>query len=395
MLLRGRLPGALALLLALAGCGTMPNWMSASGPSREQVQNSADAQRVPGIRVLSVDDALARTLADGKQLDRFNQVFAGAAGNQYQVGPGDVIEVSVWEAPPAVLFGGMVVDPAVGPTTTRVVTFPEQMVMADGTITMPFAGHIPVRKRTTRQIEDDITKRLQGQANHPQVLVRVVQNNTSNVTVVGDVQKSTLMPLTPKGEKLLDALAAGGGAAKPIDRMAIQLSRGPTTATMALDDVIRDPHQNISLRPGDVVTALFQPQNFTVLGATGKNEEIPFEARGITLAQALARSGGLSDNRADARGVFVFRFENAALLSKATGTAVDPTQQSGSQQGTVPVVYEIDLRDPASFFVAQHFPVQNQDLIYVANSPAAELDKFLRMVGSVFAPVFSVERIAN
>ncbi|XOT95783.1 polysaccharide biosynthesis/export family protein, partial [Alcaligenes pakistanensis] len=96
--------------------------------------------------------------------------------------------------------------------------FPQQMVTPDGMISMPFAGRIAVKGRNTQQIEESIAKRLQGKANNPQVLVRVIQNNTSNVTVVGEVNQSTLMPLTPKGERLLDALAAGGGVKQAVNR---------------------------------------------------------------------------------------------------------------------------------------------------------------------------------
>ena len=75
-------------------------------------------------------------------------------------------------------------------------------------------------------------------------------------------------------------------------------------------------------------------------------------------AWALARSGGLDTSRADARGVFVFRFEDAALVEGATeSTLLD-------KKGVVPVVYEIDLRDPASFFVTQNFPVQEDRSIW-------------------------------
>jgi polysaccharide export outer membrane protein len=66
---------------------------------------------------------------------------------------------------------------------------------------------------------------------------------------------------------------------------------------MPLIEIIRDPRQNIHLRSGDVVTALFQSNSFTALGASGRNEEIDFEAQGITLAQALGRIGGLQDMR--------------------------------------------------------------------------------------------------
>jgi len=374
----------LAAALLLNGCATFPDWLSASGASREQVQEKHDTGRIEGIQLVDVNDSLARKLADAKKLGQFANVFPSVGSNNYLIGPGDIVEVSVWEAPPAMLFGAVVLDPKSGPTTTRAVTFPEQMVTPDGTINMPFAGRIPVKGRTTHEIEMDIVKRLQGKANFPQILVRVIKNNTSNVTVVGEVSSSILMPLTPKGERLLDALAAGGGVKQPVNRMAVQLSRENMTATMALDSIIRDPKQNILLKPGDVVTALHQPQSFSVLGATGKNEEIPFEAQGISLAQALARSGGLNDSRADARGVFVFRFEDSKLVEKK-----DSPQATN---GTVPVVYQIDLRDPASFFVTQNFPVQNRDVIYVSNSPEAEFNKFLRLVVSVAVPSTTISR---
>jgi len=375
----------LGLVFALSGCATMPDWLSASGPSREQVQEKRDTGRIEGIQLIDVNDALARNLAKSKKLGQFIDVFPSNGSNNYLIGPGDIIEVSVWEAPPAMLFGNVVPDPKSGPAATRVVTFPEQMVTPEGMISIPFAGRVPVQNHTTQEIESEVAKRLTGKANQPQVLVRVIKNNTSTVTVVGEVNRSTLMPLTPKGERLLDALAAGGGVKQPVNRTAMQLSRNSQTAIMPLDSIIRDPRQNILLKPGDVVTALFQPQSFSVLGATGKNEEIPFEAQGISLAQALARSGGLNDNRADARGVFVFRFEDAKLVETEN-------QTPDTSNGTVPVVYQIDLRDPASLFVTQNFSVQDRDVIYVANSPEAEFNKFLRLVVSVAMPSVTINR---
>lgn len=371
------------LLLCLSGCATMPGWISSSGASRQQVQEKRGSGRIEGIQLVDVNDALARKLSESKKLGRFDDIFPASGATDYRVGPGDIIEVSVWETPPAMLFGAGVPDPGAVSMTSHSVSLPGQMVNYDGMITMPFAGRIAVKGRTTQEIEEDIVKRLRGKANAAQVLVRVLKNNTSNVTVVGEVSKSALIPLTPKGERLLDALAGVGGVTQPVNRMAVQLSRENVTAIMPLDSVIRDPRQNIPLRPGDVVTALFQPQSFSVLGATGKNEEIPFEAQGISLAQALARSGGLNDNRADARGVFIFRFEDEKLLD-----LVEPVVKTAD--GMVPVVYQVDLRDPASFFVTQNFPVQNRDVIYVANSPAAEFEKFLRLVVSVAVPALNI-----
>ena len=203
---------------------------------------------------------------------------------------------------------------------------------------------------------------------------------SAKVTVVGEVSQSTLLPLTPRGERLLDAIAASGGVKQPVNKTTIQMTRGRNVFALPLETIIRDPQQNVPLHPGDVVTALFQPLSFTAFGATGKNEEINFEAQGITLAQALARVGGVQDNRADAKGVFLFRFAPWTLMTWPRQPVLV------TLEGMVPVIYRIDLKIPGTFFVAQNFPIYNKDIIYVSNSPAAELQKFLNLVFSIVYP---------
>lgn len=359
----------------VTGCASYPNWLPSSGPSREEVQESGDNRRLSGIQVVDVDSTIAHRLFAKRKQSLFSESFGVSDKPGYMIGAGDVIEVSVWEAPPAMLFGAAVTDPRTGPSTTRVTTFPEQMVSGGGRINMPFAGHILVAGRTPPEIESEIAQRLKDKANQPQVLVRVIRNNTANVTVVGEVTTSARVPLTARGERLLDALAAAGGVRQPVGKMTLQVTRGEQVQAMALDTIIRDPKQNIVLQPGDVVTALFQPLSFTVLGATGKNEELNFEAQGITLAQALARAGGLQDARADARAVFIFRFEDPKTMNWPKPPVLTP-------EGKVPVIYQVNLKDPASFFAAQNFPIDNKDVLYVANAPAAEFQKFLNMVAS-------------
>ncbi len=382
---KARVPFCLLLCLllpglALSGCAAMPN----SGPSRIQTQRAEHSKSLEGVVVMKVDDNLARTLNASKHATPFAEIFGSAKRQSYLIGPGDTLVVSVWETPPAVLFGGLALSSRAEALATQGETLPPQMVMEDGKITIPFAGTINVAGRTVREIEKDIVTRLQGKANNPQVVVRVASNPTSQISVIGDVAKSANMPLTPKGERLLDALAAAGGVTQPLTCVSLQLSRTGTTATMPLDSIIRDPKQNIFLQPGDVLAALFQPWTFSVLGATGKNAEIPFEARGISLAQALARSGGLADNRADPGGVFVFRFEDKDVVAEKPAPV--------ALNGKVPVVYQVDFNDPGAFFVTQNFPVQDKDVIYVANMPSAELEKFLRMVGLVLTPALNIGR---
>lgn len=377
----------------LSGCATQSGWLSSAGPSTEQVAAIAQPQaagQANAIQVVVVTDAVARQVKASQRRTLFSENWGQAKSQGLVVGAGDVLEVSVWEAPPASLFGSAVMDPRGGAQAARLTSLPEQMVNTAGTINVPFAGAVPAAGRVPQDIEADITQRLKGKANQPQVMVRVTRNATSNVTVVGEVAQSLRMPLTAKGERLLDALAATGGVRQPVGKMTLQITRGSQVLALPLDVIIADPLQNITLQPGDVVTALHQPFSLTALGATGRNEELNFESQGITLAQALGRVGGLQDARADARGVFVFRFEDAAALTGTGGAA-----GAGATGAKVPVVYRVDLKDPAAFFVAQDFPMRHKDVMYVSNAPAAELQKFLNIVGSVAGPILTLRALTD
>jgi polysaccharide biosynthesis/export protein len=382
------LPLACAALL-LAGCTTMNGGLPTSGPTNDQVK------AVPpetGIVLVDLTDEVVRRAAQAARRPLFSESFGAATMPRFAVGPGDVLEIAVWEAPPAALFGTATLDTrGLATGSSRMSTLPEQLVGSNGTINMPFAGSIPAAGRTTQQIEEEIARRLKSKANDPQVMVRVLRNASSTVTVVGEVPNSTRMPLTPRGERLLDALAAAGGTRQPVGKVTVQLTRelvdnGLRTARVAalpLDNVITDPAQNVLLQPGDVVTVLHQPNSLMLLGATTRNEELNFEAQGISLAQALARAGGVNDNRADPQGVFIFRFEDPAVVgvSSPVRTTTD---------GRIAVVYKVNLRDPATFFTAQSFPMRNKDVLYVANAPGAELQKFLNILSSIVTPVVTV-----
>jgi polysaccharide biosynthesis/export protein len=388
------LASVLVAALVLAGCSTYPAWLPSAGPSAEQVNNSANvanaqnAQNLSGVQVVEVTDVVARRVAASQQRQLFSETLGAKPAAGFVVGAGDVLEISIWEAPPASLFGSGVIDPRAGAAASRVTALPEQMVNSAGKLNVPFAGAVQAAGRSPQEIEADVVRLLKGKANQPQVLVRVIRNATSNVTVVGEFNTSARMPLTAKGERLLDAVAAAGGVRQPVGKMTVQVTRGTTVQALPLETIIKDPLQNIVLQSGDVVTALHQPLSFTVLGATGKNEEMNFEAQGITLAQALARAGGLQDARADARGVFVFRFEDPAALGLKADSGVQTTPE-----GKIPVVYRVDLKDPATFFVAQGFPIRNKDVMFVTNAPAAELQKFLNIIGSVVAPIAGVRAL--
>ena len=377
---------AVALGALLSGCTVLPN----SGPSNRAIHNASSRSAVAGETALLIDvtnEVTSRLQALNKP-HSLAALLGDATPYGSVVGRGDLLDISVWEAPPAVLFGSIVSARTLNQDISlgRAVSLPEQSVNEKGMVSMPFVGQVPAAGRTPEDIAKSIEAALAGKANNVQVVVRIVRNAASDVTVVGDVANSVRIPLTTKGERLLDAIAAAGGVRQPVNRMVIQVTRGTTVATMPLSDVIGNPRENIRLASSDVVTLLFQPYSFTVLGAARANNEIPFEGTGLTLSQALGRMGGLDDQRANPKGVFIFRFEDPALFAKA-GEAPPPT----TKEGKVPVIYRVNMRDPKTLFVAQSFPIRDKDVIYVSNAPLADFSKFLQAVSQVVYPIATIQ----
>lgn len=373
--------------LALAGCSSL----GASGPTSSGVKKAgqesvANAQ----IKVLDLTADVAARVMSASKTAEFAEALGDGAVAGTTVGMGDALDIAIWEAPPASLFGTMVPDSRI-PTSSsglaRSTSLPEQMVDTDGRITIPFAGSIQVAGLTPQQVGQAIVARLRGKAHSPQVIVRLSRVVNNNVTVVGDVSENSRIALTPKGERLLDVLASAGGVKQPVGKTLIQITRGAQTATMPLEAVIKNPRQNIRLQSDDIVTALFQPFSFTALGATGTSAEINFEGTGLTMAQALGRVGGLRDDRADIRGVFIFRLERPEALDPALAASAQKTPD-----GKIPVIYRLDLKNPASFFIAQGFPIQNRDVLYVSNAPLADIQKFVNIISQM---AFSIININN
>ena len=378
------------LLLSLAACASL----GASGPQGSAVRSAAkESVGAANIQVVPVTEAVARRVLASSQTELFSQTLGEVPPEGTIIGPGDVLEITVWEAPPAVLFGATAV---LGTTTGQLApasvaqqnTIPEMMVNTAGIIRVPFAGDILAAGKTPQQLEQEIARRLAGKAHDPQVAVRISRNANATVTLVGDVANNSQVPLTARGERLLDVLASAGGVKTPIDKTTIQITRNGKVVSLPLATVIRDPAQNVRLQAQDVVTAISQSFSFTSLGETGTSAEIPFESTGITLAQALGRVGGLKSDRADIHGVFIFRLENP--------TAVDPTIEATAQRtpdGRIPIVYVVDLKNPASFFIAQGFPIRDKDVLYVSAAPLSDLQRFVGMVASMVFPIINVSRV--
>jgi polysaccharide export outer membrane protein len=151
-----------------------------------------------------------------------------------------------------------------------------------------------------------------------------------------------------------------------------------------METLVSDPAENIYAWPGDVLTLVRIPQTFSVFGATGQNVQLSFNAERMTLAEALAKAGGLQDLRADPTGVFLFRFEPPDVVG-----ALNAAPLATGPGGSSPIVYRLDLSDASGYFFAQRFPVDDKDIIYVANARLNELQKFFTLLNTLTGPVIT------
>jgi polysaccharide export outer membrane protein len=61
----------------------------------------------------------------------------------------------------------------------------------------------------------------------------------------------------------------------------------------------------------------------------------------------------------------------------------------------VPVIYRVDMSDPATFFVAQGFPILNKDVLYVSNAPLADMQKFVNVVSAMVFSIVGIGQAVN
>lgn len=380
---------------AITACGSIPS----AGPSRATIGEPGEGLEQDLLRQYFVVDVDERSLGVLRRRssptfqDRFAGVSSSARAGEndrqvQRVGIGDSLQISLWEAAAGGLFAAPALDR--GGTGARGALIPEQQVGPDGAVTVPFAGRVRAAGRTTAEIERAIVERLEGLAVQPQALVTITRNLSNTATVLGEVTTGGRVPLTPGGNRLLDVIAAAGGIRSPPQDTFVRLSRGARTVSVPLQAVVQSPAENIPLRAGDVLTVVRQPQTFLAAGATGRNAIVPFEALGITLLEAVGASGGLLDFRADPAGVYVMRREPVMLAMELGAPAEMP-----QDEGTVRVVYRLNMTEPAAFFRGRDFRMRDKDVLYVASAPLNELQKILLIFNLTAQPFVTGATINN
>ncbi|MGW9332826.1 polysaccharide biosynthesis/export family protein [Bosea sp. NPDC055594] len=371
--------------MTLAGCSNLP----ASGPSTSDIVSPSAENANFNFELIDLTPASLATL-NSRAVDSFSGSFGDRSGAvETRIGIGDFVAVTIWEAGAGGLFSAPLTTDRFSPGS-RTATIPEQAVARDGTISVPYAGRVKVAGKTAAEVQSTIEERLAGKAIQPQILVTVSRPVSSTVAVTGEVATGGRIPLSNRGDRILDVIAAAGGIRAPVNETEIRLMRGSRSVAVPMITVVNNPRENIYLRGGDTLTLVRNPRTFIAAGATGRNTDIPFDADAMNLAQAIAKSGGLLDFRADPEGVFLYRFESAELLRR-----VKPDSPLLGRGGRIPVVYRVNLRDPNGLFIAQGLRMQRGDILYVSNAPLTDLQKAFSVFQSLSSPVVQGASVAG
>jgi polysaccharide export outer membrane protein len=380
--------------LAVAGCTALPT----SGPHSKHIIEGAATALVSEPRGVVFDYALLDI--NRAVLDRVVAVGPGSFFKSFgkrrgppaeiRVGVGDVVQVSIFESS----AGGLFIPAEAGARPGNFVTFPPQTVDRSGTISVPFAGQVQAVGRSPPQIQREIETRLAKRAVEPQAIVSVVEQNASEVAVVGEVVAATnKFRIRPNGERVLDMLSRAGGLKYPGYELFVTLQRGKQRTTVHFPTLVNNPDENIFVAPGDTLYVYREQQKFVAVGALGSVGQtsgltglFAFDQERLSLNEAVAKAGGLLDSRANPGQVFLYRMEFRETLE---ALQVD-LRKFPRDQKFIPTIYRANFRDPSSFFFAQSFPMRHKDIIYVSNAETVEVSKFLEFLRTITSTVSGV-----
>jgi polysaccharide export outer membrane protein len=368
---------AIAAGLALSSCSHVPM----TGPTTSTITDEPSSGKPARFEVVDVDQSILKTIEIRPKPSLYATFGSENTRSEMLIGPGDIITVGIWET-----NGGLFSSES-GKGNSVI---PPQPVAQDGTIVIPYAGHIRAAGRSLQSLGASIQSALQGKAIDPQI-VASIQPVYNTVTVVGESTKGGLIPLSGRGDRILDMIATTGlatgptGLTTPFYEMAIQLTRNGHTVRIPLTRLISDPAENVFVHAGDVVTLVHDPQRVVVAGAVNKTVEVPFEPDRTTLSQAIATTGGITDLRADPTGVFVFRYETADMVAK-----IRPQSSLLATESRIPVIYHFNFQDPIGIFLARDFHVADRDIVYISNAPLTDLEKLFHLFSTLFAPASAV-----
>jgi polysaccharide export outer membrane protein len=352
-------PTAILLGLGiLAGCQAIPG----DGPWMNDA-SSRSSEALP-FDVIDLTPATIVAYRPNASVDVPSQAIGVQSVGRVVVSPGDVLKVRIFEP----------YDGAVFPTIQKPgADLGTQRVSDDGSIDVPYVGTVSVAGLDVTRVEQRIADQVKanGKAQDPQVIVEFVADRTNTIMVSGDVKTPARLSLMEGIRSVVDAINRCGGLTNQLAAAQAEVvlrRNGQVALITQYSDLLAG--RDIPVQKGDEIVVRPNSRTYTVLGAVNKSGNYELTKPNLTLLEALGAVNGLSDERANKTGVFVFRMGDLQRDPNARGR-----------------VFRLDLNQPVSIFVAQQFGVQARDVVFVTNAPLYEYNKIISAIYRTFSIV--------
>ncbi len=352
---------ALAVAAALLAACTLPR----SAPLQSEILYQDDAQP-PSVQVVPVTRESVRHLADWPVTGWSGEYHWFASTRQPDssvIQAGDKLNMVLWDNDENSLLST---------EGSRQSEMPPMGVSSSGTVFLPYIGEVEVRGLTTAEARRTIQARLSEISSSAQVQLSVEEGRNNSVDVVGGVGAPGRYPLETRDTPILSALAASGGISESLRHPLVRLQRGDQVFETRAEDLLADASRNVRLRGGDQIVVVEDDRKFNVIGAARTQSVIYFENEQMTAMEALSEMGGISDSRANPKGVLILREYEARHL--APGQAGPDIEQ---------VVFTIDLTNADGLFAARHFQIHPGDTVLPTESFVNSIRTILTLLGNV------------
>ncbi len=346
----------LVVALVLQGSALAPG-MKAQSTKEAKVEEG----RV--VRVIPITTGLLNQMeTDHKARARQVATEFSEPRGPYRIGPGDVLQITVWDHPELTIPAGSFRNPEDS----------GQQIGEDGILYYPFVGLVPAGGMTVPELRDVLTARLRTYIKKPQLDVRVVAYRSQRVYVVGEVNQPGVLPLDDVPLMVADAMSLSGGLTAAAYKSGVNISRDGTVYEIDLRAMydFADASQNLMLKHGDIINVLDRSQQKVfVMGEVNRPESVEIINGQLTLAATLGEVGGVNQRTADPGNIFVIR-------------------GSGKDQ---PQIFHLNAKQAFGLLLAERFEMQAQDVVFV---DTAGISRWARVINQLL-PSVTVIGIAN